>query len=139
MDEPLRARFAQQRERARSFARAEGPDIFASDASPRSVEAARANASRIGATVQFGVARIGALEATRPSGTVVANLPYGERIAIEPTLWDELGDAMRRCTKMRWALLLGGAPPDGALPPPDALIPLWNGPIECRLATLDPR
>jgi hypothetical protein len=40
---------------------------------------------------------------------------------------------------MRWALLLGGAPPDGALPPPDALIPLWNGPLECRLAIVGPR
>jgi 23S rRNA G2445 N2-methylase RlmL len=89
--------------------------------------------------VRFSIARLGALEPTRPAGTVVANLPYGERIAIDPSLWDELGRVMRRGARMRWALLLGGAPLDGALPPPDALIPLWNGPLECRLAIVGPR
>lgn len=139
MDDTLRARFAEQRDKARAFARREGPDVFASDASTTIVESAKANAKRIGAAVRFSVARLGNLEPTRPAGTVVANLPYGERIAIDPSLWDELGHVMRRGARMRWALLLGGAPPDGALPPPDALIPLWNGPIECRLAVLAPR
>lgn len=139
MDDSLRARFAEQREKARSFIRREGPDVFASDASSAIVESAKANARRIGSAVRFSVARLGALEPTRPAGTVVANLPYGERIAIDPLLWDELGQVMRRGARMRWALVLGGAPPDGALPPPDALIPLWNGPIECRLAIVGGR
>jgi 23S rRNA G2445 N2-methylase RlmL len=139
VDPALRVRFAEQRDKARSFARREGPDVWASDASAASVESAQENARRVGAAVRFSVARLGALEPTRPAGTVVANLPYGERIAIDPSLWDELGRVMRRGSRMRWALLLGGAPPDGALPPPDALIPLWNGPLECRLAIVGPR
>lgn len=139
MDDGLRARFAEARERAARLVRREGPDVFASDHSVNVVDAASANARRIRSNVRFSIGRFGNLEPTRPAGTVVANLPYGERIAIDPSLWDEVARAMHRGASMRWALLLGGAPPDGVLPPPDALVPLWNGPIECRLALIGSR
>ncbi len=139
MDDDLRARFADARENARRLVRREGPDVFASDVSVNVVDSAIANARRIGSKVRFSIGRLGAIEPTRPAGTIVANLPYGERIAIDPSLWDELGRSMERAASMRWAMILGGAPPDGALPRPDTLIPLWNGPIECRLAIVEPR
>jgi putative N6-adenine-specific DNA methylase len=137
MDEPLRARFRELREEARAAALSEGPEVLGTDSDRRVVEAAGANASRIASRARFSVARLGALRATEPPGTVVANLPYGERIAVDPGLFDELSEAMRRARSMRFALLLGGPPPEGALPVPDALHPLWNGPIECRLALIE--
>jgi putative N6-adenine-specific DNA methylase len=137
MDAALRARADALRDEARSRALREGPEIAGTDVDRRVVDAAVANAARVGARVRFGVARLGDLRATDPPGTVIANLPYGERIAIDPGLFDELADAVARARTMRWALLLGGPPPEGALPPPDALYPLWNGPIACRLAVLE--
>jgi len=49
---------------------------------------------------------------------------------------EDLVEASRCASVMRWALLLGGPPPEGTLPPPDAMHALWNGPLECRLAIL---
>jgi len=136
MDDTMREQFAEQRGRARAMARATGPDVIGTDVDRRAVEAAVANGARIGSRARFSVAPISALRATSPPGTVVANLPYGERIAIDPSLFTDLASAIRGAPAMRWALLLGGPPPEGTLPPPEALHALWNGPLECRLAIL---
>ncbi len=139
MDEPLRARLRELRARARALERREGPPIFGADADPAVIERARANAARIGALTRFAVAPLRALAPTRPPGTVVANLPYGERIAIDPALFPDLARAMDVGRAMRWALLLGGPPPDGLLPPPTSIHALFNGPLACRLAIVEPR
>lgn len=139
MDEKLARRFADLREDAANAQVMKGPDVFGSDVDAEALEAAAQNAKRVRSTVRFSRARLGDLKATNPAGTVIANLPYGERIDATPGFYNELHDAVSSAREMRFALLLGGPPPEGVLPPPSALHALWNGPIECRLAIIDPQ
>lgn len=139
MDEPLRERFRALRETARSLARPEGPPVFGMDTNPSVLSHARANARRVEGRVRFAEQPLRAFRPTDPPGQVVTNLPYGERIAIDPTLFPDLAVAMDRGAAMRWALLLGGPPPEGLLPRPSATHTLFNGPLECLLAIIEPR
>ena len=139
MDEKLARRFADLREDAANAQVMKGPEVFGSDVDLEALEAAAQNAKRVRSTVRFSRARLGDLKATNPAGTVIANLPYGERIDATPGFYDELHQAVSSAPEMRFALLLGGPPPEGVLPPPSALHALWNGPIECRLAIIDPQ
>lgn len=137
LDEGLVRYFGVARERARAAMSPSGPEVLGTDIHGAALEAAEANARRVGSRTRFLHRPLRALRATEPLGTVVANLPYGERLALDDAFWRELREGVERSRGMRFAFLLGAPPPDGLLPPPDALITLWNGPIECRLAVLE--
>lgn len=82
------------------------------------------------------------IEAPAPSGILVANPPYGERLGEAEELaafYPKLGDALKRRFP-GWTCWLLSA--DANLPKliglkPKRRIPLWNGPLECRLYGFD--
>lgn len=132
-DDAARARLRELREHARAQARAEGPEVRASDIDPQMVECTRENAERAGARLLLQVAPVKQLTGTEPPGLVCANPPYGERLSAKRSLWAELSRAFARLEPgHRVALLLGEGsgfrPPRGA-----AHRKLYNGALECSL------
>lgn len=71
--------------------------ILAADRDARTVDAAIGNARRAGIEVQFRHVDVDALEAPGPTGLVVANPPWGERLAKEAvaSVYTRLGRALR--------------------------------------------
>jgi len=75
-------------------------------------------------------------------GLIVMNPPYGERIgdpAALPRLYSAVGDWLKHsCTGLRAAILTADPPLAKSLRlKPSRKIPLFNGPIECRLLLFD--
>jgi len=116
------------------------PSIFASDISDGAIGKTRANlrTAHVDALVQVERADILTREAPAAEGLLVANPPYGVRMAEENELaafYPRLGDALKRkfagwsaylfTGDLRLAKLIGLRP--------DKRAPLWNGAIECRL------
>lgn len=127
--------------------------IAASDIDPRAVEIARDNAERAGVArhIAFSVRDFRRAEVPRAPGLVAMNPEYGERMGLEERLgplYEAIGDDLKsRCTGLRAAIISGN--PELAKRiglRPSRRIPMWNGPIECRLllyelysGTRDPR
>ncbi len=116
------------------------PNLYASDADPAALKAARRNLAAAGVERWVTVEQADVLERSAPaaSGVAVMNPPYGERLGSPEELarfYPRLGDALKkkfagwRCyiftADLRLPKLIGLAP--------SARIPLWNGPLECRL------
>jgi len=116
------------------------PRLFASDTDPRALNASRRNLAAAGVERWVTIERADVLEraAPAPSGVMVMNPPYGERIGSADELasfYPKLGDALKkkfagwRCyiftADLRLPKLIGLAP--------SARTPLWNGALECRL------
>ncbi len=158
-----RSRFQQMKDQARQLVHASAVPIYASDVSFRMVDFARRNAERAGVAAYIQFNGGDALERPAPvllegmAGTLVVNPPYGERI-------DVLGKAAPAASEQRdapddflprlaahwkraytqqlpgWTAYM--LSPDMKLPGKLRLkesrrIPLWNGPIECRLFRFD--
>jgi putative N6-adenine-specific DNA methylase len=92
-----------------------GPDpvptvIRGSDRDEAAVRAARANARRAGVDVALDVAPVAQIEAPAPSGLVVANPPYGERIGGATAAWASLGETLRERFGGWRVALLGPSP-----------------------------
>lgn len=134
---------AEARERA-AAARDRAPAIAGFDADARAVAAARENLARAGLREQVTV-KACALEslsgADLPAGApglVVANPPYGERLAGSEDL-EAVYRALGRTLKSRFqgydaAVLAGESAPVRALElKPDRSHRVFNGPIRCRL------
>ena len=127
--------------------------IAASDIDPRAVEIARDNAERAGVArhIAFSVRDFRRAEVPRAPGLVAMNPEYGERMGLEERLgplYEAIGDDLKsRCAGLRAAVISGN--PELAKRiglRPSRRIPMWNGPIECRLllyelysGTRDPR
>jgi putative N6-adenine-specific DNA methylase len=130
------------RQRARDRVRTEParPSIDASDIDAAAIAQARANAARAGVAgwIRFEHADALAREAPAPSGVLIANPPYGVRLASDEALarlYPRLGDALKQRFAGWDAWLFSGDP---RLPrliglKPARRTPLWNGAIECRL------
>jgi 23S rRNA (guanine2445-N2)-methyltransferase / 23S rRNA (guanine2069-N7)-methyltransferase len=112
--------------------------IVGRDADPRAVEAARAQAKRAGVNVTFEARAIAELEPIGERGVLVTNPPYGERLEADESLYEQLGDLLRR-RMMGWdAFVLSGNPELAArigLRAKRKHI-VFNGAIECRLLEL---
>jgi putative N6-adenine-specific DNA methylase len=114
--------------------------VFASDADARYVELARRHAlrARVERDIRFQAARFQDLAAPSPSGLVVANLPYGERLGSGEDLkrlYVEIGDTLKRSFQ-GWdaALLVADDSPWKFIGlRPHRKIPLLNGAIPARL------
>ena len=132
--------FAGVRERVRARGRAEGPTIFASDADPAAIDAAKKNAKEAGAHITFSVSR--AADATLPPRNetgpgphIVANPPYGLRLGGAEQAIDDLVTLTKRARPARLALL--GAQ-QAKLPfVPVSAHALSNGQLDITLSVFD--
>ena len=151
-----------QRE-ARAAVRRSAVPIHAGDVSFRMTDFATRNAERagVGDAIQFKTADALQREAPAPSGTMVLNPPYGERLAPKgrgqasgamdcgPARETAEGGQQVFFTQLaaHWKRHYAGwtawvLSPDAQLPSAMRLkatrrVPLWNGPIECRLFRFD--
>jgi putative N6-adenine-specific DNA methylase len=162
-DAEMRAQWQRLKSLAQSRIHASAVPIFASDVSFRMVDFARRNAQRAGVeqAIQFNGGD--ALERPAPvlpadlPGTLMVNPPYGERIEVAgkaarpsaqdrdtpPDFFPRLAAHWKRAYTQSpagwtaWVLS-----PDMKLPSAMRLkesrrVPMWNGPIECRLFRFD--
>jgi len=114
--------------------------LYGSDNDPRALDAARRTLAAAGVERWVKLERADVLERTAPapSGVMVANPPYGERMGSAEALegfYPKLGDALKK-RFAGWRCYLFTA--DLRLPKlirlePSARTPLWNGALECRL------
>lgn len=116
------------------------PTLFGSDIEPKALAVARRTLAEAGVErwvklEQTDILRRGA---PAPTGVLVANPPYGERIGSEAELaafYPQLGDALKK-NFAGWRCYIFTA--DLRLPKlirldPSRRTPLWNGALECRL------
>jgi putative N6-adenine-specific DNA methylase len=118
--------------------------IYASDIRAEYVDIARASAlrARVEKYLEFSVKSFQDLFPPAPTGLLVANLPYGERIGggIIPTLYQEVGRTLKRhFSNWRIALLV---PADAPIPllalKTNQEIPLMNGALPVKLLLVNP-
>ena len=117
----------------------------ASDLDPQAVAAAKACAEAAG--VASGIAiDVQHFEQARPageSGLVVTNPPYGERLPLPraAAFFRRFGDwLVQHCGGWRAAILAADTPAAGQLGlRPTYRVPLYNGPIACRLLEVEIR
>jgi len=136
-------------------AQARAPVIFGSDVSHRMVDFAERNAERAGVAAAIQFRGGDALQRMPPaeSGVVVLNPPYGERIEVggvargrEEAQTEDGGQFFVQLAS-HWKKNFAGwtawmLTPDLQLPKRMRLkesrrVPMWNGPIECRLFRFD--
>ncbi len=162
-DADMRAQWQRMKSHAQSRIHASAVPIYASDVSFRMVDFARRNAERAGVAdaIQFNGGD--ALERPAPAlpqglaGTLMINPPYGERIevagkAARPSAEDrDTPDDFFPRLSAHWKRAYTQHPagwtawvlsPDMKLPGAMRLkesrrVPMWNGPIECRLFRFD--
>ena len=116
------------------------PRLYGSDIDPEALQAARRNLGAAGVErwVKLEQADVLQRRAPEPSGIMVANPPYGERIGSPEELarfYPELGNSLKKkfagwncfffTADQRMAKLIRLQP--------SRRTPLWNGAIECRL------
>jgi putative N6-adenine-specific DNA methylase len=138
-----RALWRRVSDRARAAKRpAPAAPLFASDLRPAFVDLARQTAlrARVERHITFAVSPIQDLVPPAPTGLLVANLPYGERIGRGElqSLCADVGRVLReRFSNWRAALLVPAQVPRDAFGlPPRREIPLMNGALEVRLLLL---
>jgi len=155
---PLAGAWREMQAAARARAHAPAVRIFAGDVSFRMTDFATRNAERagVGAAIEFKTAD--ALQRSPPhgGGTMVLNPPYGERIEAKGSVpaaaregFDGGGAAAEFFAALasHWKREYAGwtawvLSPEMRLPSLMRLkesrrVPLWNGPIECRLFRFD--
>lgn len=118
--------------------------VFASDNDPRAAGRARSNARLLDLPIYVETCDMRECDPPEdlPPGLLVTNPPYGERLGDDDDwvvgLYHGMGNALRR----RWlgwtAWILAGSPKLSKSfgLKPAARIPLFNGPIDCRLVKL---
>ncbi len=118
--------------------------IRGSDINSRVLKTARANAHRAGVHDDIDFARAGIEDAlpAGPDGILITNPPYGERLGeVEDleALYRALGDAMKQRFGGATGWVICGEPQLAKRIGLRAArrIPLFNGPIECRLLRFD--
>ena len=163
VSDAMRAELQRLRSHATARIHASAVPIFVSDVSFRMVDFARRNAQRAGVEAAITFNGGDALERPAPDlpadlpGTLMINPPYGERIevggkAARPSAQDRdtPGDFFPRLAahwKRAYTQHPGGwtayvLSPDMNLPGAMRLkesrrVPMWNGPLECRLFRFD--
>jgi 23S rRNA G2445 N2-methylase RlmL len=111
------------------------PPLFGSDADARALEQCRSNAERAGLPVslrQLPLARVDA--AIRP-GALLANPPYGERLARPEHLTRDLDLLLERFGTCQRGLIVSRGFPSRLRASRSQ--PVFNGPIECELRRYD--
>jgi putative N6-adenine-specific DNA methylase len=134
------ARWARIREEAAARVTRPACRIAASDRDPEAVAAARRNAEKAGMAsfIAFSAADVRQWRPPGEGGILACNPPYGDHAGAGedlPALYRDLGDVLKRRGAGWTAAILCGDP---ALLKCVGLrtsrrVPLWNGPLECRL------
>ena len=143
-DETLWGRIeAEARARAAAGRAALRPVFFGADADPAALHATTANADRAGVSdvIRLERAGIAALRAPGPErGLVASNPPYDARLAADPALYRELGDALRRAVPAWRAVLLCGSEELAHATGLRAVkrYAFHNGPLQATLLRVDP-
>lgn len=116
--------------------------ILARDAAIPAIAAARRNAEAAGVTadITLEAGDVRGLRPPHPTGTLVTNPPYGQRMAGEAAVYEALADTLQRFAAWR-LVLLSGSPQLSRifLRKADVTHRLWNGPLETRLLVYQPR
>lgn len=115
-------------------------EIFASDIDPKAVELARQNAAlaEVDDLITFSIADATAFQSDAPTGRVVTNPPYGQRLMEKDEaegLYAAFGKAFRRLPK-GWELYLLSSHTEFERTfgkPADKKRKLYNGPLLCNL------
>ena len=166
-DPDRRADWQRLKSKAAARVHASAVPIFASDVSFRMVDFARRNAARAGVADAIEFHGGDALERPAPAvppdlpGTLMVNPPYGERIEVAgkaasarrstPSVERDAGEDFFARLAAHWKRAYTAHPagwtawilsPDPKLPGAMRLkesrrVPMWNGPIECRLFRFD--
>lgn len=125
--------------------RGERPSIRATDREPDAAAAATVHAAAAGvaALVRVGTADARRFAPPEPSGMVLCNPPYGERLAPGRATLEALYQALAHALRPRgWvAVVLSGHPalPRAFRTRPAARLALRNGPLRCELLRWNPR
>jgi putative N6-adenine-specific DNA methylase len=133
-DASCRERMKALREAALAAATEIPADIVAGDLSEEAVSAARANARRAGVRLRWYRGSFDHMPRLDRPGFIVANPPYGRRLAVADDFYEQLARALHR--RRRDTLAILSANPGCTRPfplRPDRTWTLYNGPIECRL------
>ncbi|MFL5431932.1 MAG: class I SAM-dependent RNA methyltransferase [Myxococcales bacterium] len=115
------------------------PAIVASDRDPEAVAAASANARAAGVAVRAFESDARSIAPLDPPGCIVANVPYGERLAAGSrkqlkSFYHSLGDALGALRGHRLALLSASEDFESAFGlRPRSRAVLWNGPLRSTL------
>lgn len=116
--------------------------IVGCDLSERAIEAARANTKRAGLRsdiIDWRVQDARQLDSPSPTGMIVTNPPYGERLEIESDLMSSWAAQLKQHFS-GWQVNVISA--DHSLPgamrlKPKRRVPLFNGALDCRLFMFD--
>src|SRR6185437_14298920 len=135
-----RWRDTQERVRAEKLPAPTAP-IVASDINPSYVAMARKSAldARVERYMTFSAGRFQDAQAPAPTGILVTNLPYGERIHSDESdiarLYEEVGDTLKqKFSGWQAAILAAAASPYKAIGlKPKRTTALMNGSIPCKL------
>jgi 23S rRNA G2445 N2-methylase RlmL len=125
-------------ERLRGEARAEArppPPLLGSDADASALSQCRANAARAGLAVVLEQRSLTEAAPRGGAGGVVANPPYGERLARSEHLSDDLDALLERFASHQRALIVPRGFPSRLRP--SRSLEVYNGPIECELRRHD--
>ncbi len=125
----------QLREEARDLARPLELPLIGSDANPSALEAARANAESAGLRLDLRAAPLSSAEPSAERGGLVANPPYGERLARGSDLGQELAALLGRFARYQRGLIV----PRGfeLATRADKFLLVFNGALECELRRYD--
>jgi 23S rRNA G2445 N2-methylase RlmL len=107
---------------------------------PAPILARDAEAAGVAADLTFEAGDVRGLRPPHPTGTLVTNPPYGQRMDSDAALYGDLADTLQRFAAWR-LVLLSGSPQLGRvfLRKADITHRLWNGPLETRLLVYQPR
>lgn len=133
-DDAARRSLTRLREEARSLERPP-PPLFGSDTDPQALDQVRANAARAGVVVQLRAAPFTQQTPWASEGALLANPPYGQRLAAPPSLERDLEALLERFESHQRALIV----PRGFRVAKRASrwLEVYNGPLECELRRYD--
>lgn len=123
----------------RQGARGAMPRIVAADRDPAMIEAARRNARTAGVKLAFRQHDVlSTPPPALPTGWIVTNPPYGVRLEMEPGFCKDLGAVLTRLHGWRIGIMAGSPQYQKAIAvPPQQVIPLRNGALDCAFLLYD--
>jgi 23S rRNA G2445 N2-methylase RlmL len=133
-DASARAELEGLRAEARAAERP-APPLFGSDADPRSLDQCRANAEQARLRVNLRQSPITRVDPMGQLGALLANPPYGERLARPEHLTRDLDALLERFVAQQRALIVPRGFASRLRPSRDQAV--FNGPIECELRRYD--
>jgi 23S rRNA G2445 N2-methylase RlmL len=118
---------------ARARVRTEGPTIFARDDDPGAVKLTQELAARARVELDVRCEPMERMQPLGPSGAVVTNPPYGERLHVDEALYGSLGRALLRMRGHRFGVLAGSESLARTMRlPVEVSRSVKNGALECR-------